>query len=145
MSDTPKTDALSATFYLRCDDCPQPDKCERMLSMHPDDARDIERKLTEAAAEIERQSAAIERLNEQSASLLESLGAARRQRDEAIAALRELLRVTEMDEPRFNEYHDACESARRLLNQKADEQPNYSYERAMEVAEKNGLPTKFPL
>lgn len=45
MSDTPRTDALTGTFYLRCDDCPQPDKCERLLSMHPDDARNIERKL----------------------------------------------------------------------------------------------------
>lgn len=46
--ETPRTDALVGTFYLRCDDCPQAGKCERMKSVHPDDARQLERDFNDA-------------------------------------------------------------------------------------------------
>jgi len=46
-SATSRTDALTGTFYLRCDDCPQPEKCERMKSIHPDDYRQLERELAQ--------------------------------------------------------------------------------------------------
>lgn len=48
MSDTPRTDALIGTFYLCCDACPDSQKCERMQSIHPDDARQFEREFAEA-------------------------------------------------------------------------------------------------
>ena len=47
MSDTPRTKALTGTFYLRCDDCPQPEKCEKLKSVHPDDYAELERELAE--------------------------------------------------------------------------------------------------
>ncbi len=52
MSETPRTDALTGTFYLRCDDCSQPEKCERMESVHPEDARKLELDLATAQERI---------------------------------------------------------------------------------------------
>lgn len=59
LSKTPRTDKLTGTFYLRCDDCPQPNKCEQLKSMHPDDARRIEQDLSAASAELERMKGAL--------------------------------------------------------------------------------------
>ena len=52
MSDTPRTKALTGTFYLRCDDCPQPEKCEKLESVHPDDYAELERELAEIRAAL---------------------------------------------------------------------------------------------
>jgi len=52
MSETPRTDALTGTFYLRCDECPQPDRCERMKSVHPDDVKALERELAAVEAKL---------------------------------------------------------------------------------------------
>lgn len=65
MSDTPRTKGLTGTFYLRCDDCPQPDKCEPHKSVHPDDCADLEREiatLRAALAELQVENAAIREL-----------------------------------------------------------------------------------
>jgi hypothetical protein len=62
-TETPRTDCLTGTFYLRCDDCPQPDKCEQIKCIHPDDAGDLEREnaaLRERLERAEKQSALAE-------------------------------------------------------------------------------------
>lgn len=49
---TPRVDGLTATFYLRCDDCPQPERCEKMKTIHPDDARTLEREIARLQAQL---------------------------------------------------------------------------------------------
>jgi len=49
---TPRTKGMTGTFYLRCDDCPQPGKCESHKCVHPDDCADIERDLAECRAAL---------------------------------------------------------------------------------------------
>lgn len=139
MSDTPRTDGLTGTFYLRCDACPQPEKCEKAKFVCPDDMRQLERKLTACQEQLRAaqeqmapmpRSVVIDKLNEQLKSANEQLAHCNREREAAEAYSSKWQAIVEAAESELpiepHPWYDA------------DSKPHYNTLRAHDIAQVAG-------